>query len=427
MDVPQLILIGIGVGIVILLVVAALAAYLTRRGRGASTGSTPPTLPNLETKQKPDAGSAFGGLDRQPGSPQPPKSAARPSPLPAPPAPLPRPVTPPAPEPEAEPTRGIALEERRRAEAEREKDITESRRPVDPGLDDDSETAVMPAPGGREPSEFTAYYPKEVVPNTWYDLLAYVYRVSAAGLVAADAQGELGSQIRDYRRVARPEQSFVADNAAITVTPRIAGFQVNPVSATIGFFDAWNRADFKVRANAAAQVSEVHEGAITFSIDGVIVCDVPLFIEVNPAAAAPVSGTPISQPTATPITHAEPRKIYRAVFCSYSRKDVRIIERVERAYKILGDAYYRDLTTLRAGEAWDQRLLELIEQADIFQLFWSSHSATSNAVRKEWTKALEVAARKPGFIRPVFWEQPMPAPPPELGHLNFAFEPTLDD
>ncbi|MFN8529246.1 MAG: toll/interleukin-1 receptor domain-containing protein [Anaerolineae bacterium] len=355
--------------------------------------------------------------------------------------PTPYPPAPPAPEPsrpprpivpaseaatdekEPEKTRGIRDRLRERAEEEEaqkddtSKDPTQDRRVQDP----DEETAVMPRPS-RDPVAFTSYYPKEVAPNVWYTLLAYVYRTTSAASVDADARGTLGERARDYRRVARPEQNLVVENAEIVATPRIPGFQFNPVSAVIGFYDQWNRADFKVRA-VTAKEGEVHEGVITFTVEGIIVCEIPLYLEVNSSAAA-FSGTPAA---AKPPEQAAPRKIYQAVFCSYSRKDIQIVERVERAYKILGFDYLRDLTTIRPGEDWDQRLLQMIEQADIFQLFWSANSATSNAVKKEWTKALELEKSRPSFIRPVFWQQPMPAPPTELGSINFAYEPTLDD
>ncbi len=385
--------------VVIAVVVIGAVLLLNRRSaRPNRMSSTPSEQPDFAKSQPPPQWQQS----------EPPAPAARPGatgsiPRPITPAPTPKPV--PEPEFEAEPTRGIGDALDRLREEEDEESAAETRRS-----------------NVREPVEFTAYYPKEIAPNVWADLLAYVYRTSAADAVKNDAQSELGAAISGYRRVARPEQSLVMEEAQIVVTPHLTGFQFNPVSVTVGFFDAFNRADFKVRATTAAP-GDVHEGVIAFTVEGIIVCEIPLYIEVNPNASIPVS----AQPTAPLVTAAPPRKAYQAVFCSYSRKDLQIVERVERAYRILGFDYLRDLTTIRPGEDWDSRLLQMIEQADIFQLFWSSHSAASNAVKKEWTKALELAAARPSFIRPVFWEQPMPAPPPELSHINFAFEPTLDD
>jgi hypothetical protein len=62
--------------------------------------------------------------------------------------------------------------------------------------------------------------------------------------------------------------------------------------------------------------------------------------------------------------------------------------------------------TLRAGERWQPRLLELIQEADVFQLFWSSNSMRSQYCQQEWEHAL--ALRRPAFVRPLYWEDPLP-------------------
>jgi hypothetical protein len=71
-----------------------------------------------------------------------------------------------------------------------------------------------------------------------------------------------------------------------------------------------------------------------------------------------------------------------------------------------------------AGRNGTPRLLLMIDQADVFQLFWSTNAQTSGYVREEWTHALEL--HRPEFIRPVHWEEPMPTPPQELAHIHFA-------
>ena len=156
-----------------------------------------------------------------------------------------------------------------------------------------------------------------------------------------------------------------------------------------------------------------YQSMFVVSPEGVIVADLPIsvFVTAQPAAAS----------TAPSSASADP---YDAIFCSYSHKDTAIVERVERAYKALGMDYLRDVTTLRSGETWNPRLLELIEEADIFQLFWSNASAASRYVEQEWAHALSLG-RGGAFIRPVYWEQPMPKAPDALGHLHFHFDPAL--
>ena len=66
-----------------------------------------------------------------------------------------------------------------------------------------------------------------------------------------------------------------------------------------------------------------------------------------------------------------------------------------------------DQRDLRSGETWSPRLLELIDQADVFQLFWSTAAMRSAHVRCEWEHALSLG--RSAFVRPTYWEDPLPA------------------
>jgi hypothetical protein len=146
-------------------------------------------------------------------------------------------------------------------------------------------------------------------------------------------------------------------------------------------------------------------------VDGVIIADVPLIISVK----GEVDHLE---------TREETRGIYQAVFCSYSHEDEEIVKRVESACRTLGMQYLRDTYSLRSGETWNKQLLTLIEDADIFQLFWSVAASKSEYVEMEWRHALKLDGRS-HFIRPVYWSKPMPSPPLELRHIHFCYEPSL--
>jgi hypothetical protein len=95
------------------------------------------------------------------------------------------------------------------------------------------------------------------------------------------------------------------------------------------------------------------------------------------------------------------------------------VKQLEQAYRALGLEYLRDVRILRSGEKWNPALLEAIERADIFQLCWSMAAKQSVYVRKEWRYALTL--QRPSFIRPVYWETPMPAAPRQLAKIHFAY------
>lgn len=259
----------------------------------------------------------------------------------------------------------------------------------------------------------STYYPKEVSPRAWYHFYAYIFRGSAAGAVEADVRERLGERFDAYRHRGEAARRAIAGGSGITATPRLEGFQFNPPSLTICLYERWHRLDFKLRARAE-MAERASNGRLTFTVEGVIVADIPISIYVGEGLRGPVvemvgvQGGP-----------------YQAVFCCYSRRDTRIVERVECACKSLGIDYLRDIITLRSGQRWQAELLALIERADIFQLFWSRNAARSEYVEQEWRHALGLGREPAGFIRPIYWAEPLFPPPAELGHLNFAFVPEL--
>lgn len=89
-----------------------------------------------------------------------------------------------------------------------------------------------------------------------------------------------------------------------------------------------------------------------------------------------------------------------------------------------------DTEDLRSGEEFTPALMSMIDDANVFQLFWSERSAQSDFVRKEWMHALTLNKGR-GFIRPVRWERPLAPAPPELAALKIHFKyiplPSVDE
>jgi hypothetical protein len=96
------------------------------------------------------------------------------------------------------------------------------------------------------------------------------------------------------------------------------------------------------------------------------------------------------------------------------------VKAVAEAYRALGINVLMDKVPMGAGEA-QQELPQLIEEADVFQLFWSKAASRSPKVAEEWRHALSLQGRKgERFIRPVYWNIPWPRRPAELKHLQIA-------
>jgi hypothetical protein len=261
------------------------------------------------------------------------------------------------------------------------------------------------------PVEFSTYYPKEIVPKQWQPLVAYIFKAAAADAVDGDAKQQLGEKINQFREVGEQARQAIREGATVTATPTMTGFQFNPPTVSVGFFEDWHRFDFKLRADTAP-LNQATNGRMTFTVEGIIVADIPMSIFVGETVSASQTASASTKP-------------YNAIFCSYSRKDMQIVKRVERAYKALGMEYLRDLISIRSGENWSEALETLIEKADIFQLFWSTTSSASEHVKMEWVNALKYESQRPNFIRPVYWEQPMPPVPEVLSDIHFAYQPDL--
>ncbi len=221
--------------------------------------------------------------------------------------------------------------------------------------------------------QFSAYYPREIAPNVWHPLRAYVFKPSAADAVSADAAQELGALLPSYREVERPAQTSIAEGALITATPELDGLSVQPAE----------RAGRLLRGLAALRLQAARGRRAAGSGEQ---RQDHLHGRGRDRRRHPaVDLRRANRRRRPPPRRAPARPIYQSIFCSYSHKDTQIVERVERAYKALGMTFLRDVETLRSGQDWSAELLKLIERADIFQLFWSSAAAESPAVRKEWT------------------------------------------
>jgi hypothetical protein len=152
-------------------------------------------------------------------------------------------------------------------------------------------------------------------------------------------------------------------------------------------------------------------GTVAYYVGPVLVGEVAIWAHIaHPADSDPPADQPIESATG---------EAYRKFFVSYSHQDATIVDALERAYTALGDSYVRDVRKLRSGEEWNPALLRMIEQADIFQLCWSIAAGESKYVMQELRHAVD-QRRSQGFIRPTYWENPMPPPPEELADLHFS-------
>ena len=272
-------------------------------------------------------------------------------------------------------------------------------------------------------AQFTTFRPRTIESNKWYNLLVFAHlseplpdssseQPTPLEKVQKLAEQTLGATIDQYGDIAQDSAYPIPQEGELTIVPSFKDIIVNPPQASFLWLEPVHQEIFRMKASPGI-TEETVRGNITIFLGSLILAEMQITIKVVPTNALSES----------PSTLALSVKPYRSIFASYSHKDSTIVHEFERHVKATGDQYLMDCLNLRAGQRWKPRLIELIEQADIFQLFWSKNAMNSEIVEQEWRYATSLA--RPYFIRPVYWESPFPEsgdgskPAPELRKLHF--------
>jgi hypothetical protein len=279
--------------------------------------------------------------------------------------------------------------------------------------------------------QFTVYRPRRIPPDRWCPVLAFAHLAERRPDAAPDtpdpleevrrqARPVLGEQADSYADVTQDSGEAIPREGEITFVLDLPGLAVNPSQRSFRWVEDVQREEFRVRAPASLDGQTVR-GALRVYLGALLVAEVRLAIQVDASATKAAPGD----------ADAERARPYRRIFPSYSHRDEEIVRQVEAYARTMGDEYLRDVTHLRAGEAWNDRLLDFIRTADVFQLFWSRNSMRSPWVRQEWEYALSLG--RPHFVRPTYWEMPLPQapeqdlPPSALRALHFQRLPVQSE
>jgi tetratricopeptide (TPR) repeat protein len=273
--------------------------------------------------------------------------------------------------------------------------------------------------------QFTVYRPRVVMPDQWYTLLAFAHlatKPSDAPANEPDPVEEVKRQAmrvlgdrenRAYQVVTQDAPQPVPRQETLTFVPEIRGVEFNPPFRNFQWTESVHREEFRLRAGPDL-VGQTARGRLSVFLGDILLADVSLAIAVVQPAWLQYDEAP---------TEADHARRYRKIFASYSHKDLHVVEQIESLARAIGDEYLRDWKHLRAGEVWDERLLKMIDEADVFQLFWSRQAMDSPYIHREYEYAL--ALNRPNFVRPTYWEEPLPSdparhlPPERLLRLHF--------
>ena len=266
-----------------------------------------------------------------------------------------------------------------------------------------------------EDVQFTVYRPSAVLVDRWSWLLVFAHTTQGSAEepdplaeVRRQAEGVLGAQASAYGTLSADSTGPLRRGSTLLVEPWLDGATFNPPTVELRWEEPVHRADFRFRVGADAPA--IARGGVRIFVGAVVVGELSLSVRVG------------ERPEPRPLRTSARR--FRKVFASYSHADTEVVEAVASAVQLLGDEYLIDAHDLRSGEDWQQRIGELIDDADVFQLFWSSNALQSHYVLAECRHAL--ALRREGFIRPVYWQDPFPEdpsqglPPPPIRRLHFS-------
>jgi hypothetical protein len=267
----------------------------------------------------------------------------------------------------------------------------------------------------HQDAQFTAYRPKALVPGTWSVMLVFAHLAKPVHAdepnpveeVRRQAASILQEAEQDFQVSISDSRDAVPHESELRLVPFVNGVEFDPPERRFKWVQSVHREEFRLRASNIAP-PRVVRGRLTVFLGGVILAEISLVFEVV---------LQIRQPQ--PRLEVEARR-FRRIFASYSRRDEEIVKQFEQCFRACGDDYWRDVAELRTGQNWKRRVFELIDGADMFQLFWSWNALESDSVRLEYKHAL---ALNRDFIRPVFWEHPLPQrdglPPARLLSLHF--------
>ena len=304
-----------------------------------------------------------------------------------------------------------------------------TQKPTDsPGAQSELPPVRETAPGLDLPKldeiQFTVYRPRVVRPDVWYPMLAFAHIAERRPdspendpdpieQVRVQAEQILGARAKEFRDTSVDARQAVPRAAEITLQPYAPGVEFNPDRRTFRWMKDVHREEFDLRASSVLDGTTAR-GRLSAYLGAILLAEVEFAIKVDSSHSSRAAGEPQETAAARP---------YHKIFASYSHKDIEIVRQYENFVQTLGDQYLRDVRDLRSGQDWDEALCRLIDQADVFQLFWSTNSMRSPFVRREWEYALSLG--RDSFIRPTYWENPFPEspdpplPPDELKRLHF--------
>ena len=257
-------------------------------------------------------------------------------------------------------------------------------------------------PSERKPVDFAAFGPESIAPNghTIIDIWAY-----PAG--EFNTVQKLASEVERGHHLGRKVGLAVEPGTLITVELFVNGLTIESNTGSLVWEGSSTNVSFVVYAPTSAKHG-TYQGKVIMRIEGIKLGELALVLRVDSQAA-------VGRTWCAPKSHR-----FHTAFASYASDDrEQVFARLQGIKKAVPDMeIFVDVSTLRSGEDWEERLSLEVPTKDIFYLFWSKAAANSEWVDREWKIAFD--NRGLNYIDPVPLEDPRDLEvPDQLKSLHF--------
>ena len=261
----------------------------------------------------------------------------------------------------------------------------------------------------QERPKITVAYPEAVAPSSWSTVDVFLYLRDYREVVETEIRRLQDREGLDYSGVSSEFPKSLPPGCPIRISLQSDSLRTNPSELTINWYEPYNRLPFRISPVDETNVGYSASLNVDIFADDLAVASMRLAIAVNSNVRCEHAKRAASDAA-----------WYEDIFASYARENLPIVRHLKERYEALGLYMFIDLEDLRSGAAWQTALREKISGSDLFQLFWSDHARQSKYVADEWRHALGLREVKGArFVRPVYWDEPIPPVPEDLADINF--------
>lgn len=274
-----------------------------------------------------------------------------------------------------------------------------------------------------DPTLCSVFAPPVVEQHTPFDIQVMLH--SAADLLEA-ASTAMREDPKARRRAYAPLKINLASGQQVKFYLDSADLIVAAPITSTTWYGFRNAAKF--RAEIAPHVKkDTVEGVVHVYLGEIPIGAINFDLAVKPAerltrSAPSVQPVSLANTMASGFVPATSRSNrYGRAFLSYARKDVAYASIFAEGLHNSGIDLFVDITALEPGDDWKAKLIEAIQNCDVFYLLWSSNAATSEWVKRECAEAckrLQSGRSMPFNIHPMMLEDGLPGPPYCIADLH---------